>query len=142
MEPQVSADRTRVQSGGDGHPAEPVDGYAACRQQVLLDQFRRWLVAQEGLQRAQVGEFAGRLIERYSEDLLGDLLIVADRIPVAAAPAWVRAHFNDALASFGTALRGCAPEPHRHAVAQVLQVQVLNAENRLTSELRQWTTTR
>lgn len=122
--------------------AHLVDGYAACRQQVLLDQFTRWLRTEGSLPRGQIADFAGRLLERYSEDLLGDLLIVADRIPHAAAPAWVRAHFNDALAAFGTALRACAPEPLRHAVAQVLQVQVLNAEQRLTTELRQWSTSR
>lgn len=122
--------------------AHLVDAYAACRQQVLLDQFSRWLRDETEADRQQIGEFAGRLLERYSEDLLGDLLIVADRMPAAAAPAWVRSHFNDALAVFGTALRACAPEPLRHAVAQILQVKVLDAENRLTAELRNWTQSR
>lgn len=117
-------------------PPKPITAYLACRQRMLLEQFARWV--EDGPGTDGVAEVAGRLLERFSEDVLLDLLIVADRMPASDAPLWVRQEFDAALGAFGAALRGHIPKALRHASAQVLQLRMLEAERRMGEALRTW----
>lgn len=111
--------------------------YHSGRQQMLVQAFVRELY-EGGQPGADVEALAERLIDRYSDDVLNDLLIVAERIPHALAARWVRSNFSRVLGQFGMALRASAPEYLRHNISQVLQVAVLMAEHRMNLELSAW----
>ena len=113
--------------------------YHAGRQQGLIQTFIRELYdSGRAAGDLDVKALARRLIDRYSDEVLNDLLIVAERIPPALAPKWVRSNFSRVLGQFGLALRASAPEYLRHNISQVLQVAVLVAEHRMHAELRCW----
>ena len=114
-----------------------VSAYHAGQQQVLVQAFVKEL-CDGGQPRVDVEALAGRIMTRYGDDVLNDLLIVAERLPHAQAAAWVRSNFTRVLGQFGTALRASAPEYLRHNISQVLQVAVLTAEHRMNDELRSW----
>lgn len=75
---------------------------------------------------------AGNLFRQYSCDLLEDLLKVASADDKAAGTGWVRRRHDEQLLELGRQLRDSFPEGEaRHAVAQVIQRELLEAERRL-----------
>lgn len=132
--------------GSDDRAARPdekeplaVAAHLASRRRLLEEQFTRWI--QESPQREDIADVAGRLLERFSEDALADLLIVAERMPSSEAPGWVRQQFDGAIGAFGTALRAAIPPSRRHQAAQILQLRLLEAERRLGAGLERWSKT-
>lgn len=89
---------------------------------------------------AQREALAGSLFRQYSYDLLDlleDLLRVTSAGDNGEAPAWVRRCHDEQLLKLGRELRDTFPEGEaRHAVAQVIQRELLEAERRLKSALR------
>jgi hypothetical protein len=82
-------------------------------------------------------EFAGLLFRQYSCDLLTDLLRVAATEDKPVDPAWVRRNHDEQLVELGRELRDAFPEgEQRHAVAQVIQRELLEAERRLKCALQ------
>jgi hypothetical protein len=88
---------------------------------------------------------AGSIFRQYSCELLKDLLRVAatdDKDDGAASPvpsssSWVRRRHDEELLVLGRELRDSFPEGEaRHAVAQVIQRELLEAERRLKYALR------
>lgn len=77
---------------------------------------------------------AGMLFRQYSCELLEDLLRVAPAEDNAGAAAWVRRRHDEQLLELGRELRDAFPEGEaRHAVAQIIQRELLEAERRLKS---------
>ena len=79
---------------------------------------------------------AGALFRQYSCELLEDLLRVA-AVDDNGDGVWVRQSHDEQLLELGRDLRDAFPEGEaRHAVAQVIQRELLEAERRLKSALR------
>ena len=80
---------------------------------------------------------AGMLFRRYSCELLDELLRVAPAEENGGAAAWVRRRHDEQLLELGRELRDAFPEGEpRHAVAQIIQRELLEAERRLKSAFR------
>lgn len=93
------------------------------------------LAAHEG-SAAEREALAGALFRQYSYELLEDLLRVAARDD-NSDPAWIRRRHDEQLLELGRVLRDVFPEGEaRHAVAQVIQRELLEAERRLKLALR------
>jgi hypothetical protein len=85
---------------------------------------------------AERQELAGVLFRQYSCDLLKDLLTVAAADDISRAT-WVRRSHDEQLLELGRELRDAFPEGEaRHAVAQVIQRELLEAERRLKCALQ------
>lgn len=81
-------------------------------------------------------ELAGVLFRQYSCDLLKDLLTVAATDDNSHGPTWIRRSHDEQLIELGRELRDAFPEGEaRHAVAQVIQRELLEAERRLKCAL-------
>jgi hypothetical protein len=82
-------------------------------------------------------ELAGVLFRQYSCDLLKDLLRVAVTDDNSRGPSWIRRSHDEQLLELGRELRDAFPEgAARHAVAQVIQRELLEAERRLKCALQ------
>ena len=80
---------------------------------------------------------AGMLFRQYSCELLEDLLRVAPAEDNGGAEPWVRRRHDEQLLELGRELRDAFPEGEpRHAVAQIIQRELLEAERRLKSAFR------
>jgi hypothetical protein len=80
--------------------------------------------------------FAGRELEEYASTLLSTLLVAASGARDADGAAWVQRHFHACLGEVGLALRDAIKgSTTRHAVAQILQRKVFEAENELRAAL-------
>jgi hypothetical protein len=80
---------------------------------------------------------AGSVFRKYSYDLLEDLLRVAATDDNGEGPGWVRRRHDEQLLELGRELRDAFPEGEpRHAVAQVIQRELLEAERRLKIALK------
>lgn len=79
---------------------------------------------------------AGSLFRQYSCELLENLLRVAS-VEDNGDSGWVRRSHDEQLLELGRGLRDAFPEGDaRHAVAQVIQRELLEAERRLKTALR------
>jgi hypothetical protein len=79
---------------------------------------------------------AGLLFRKYSCELLEDLLRVAPTDDNGDGSSWVRRRHDEQLLELGRQLRDQFPEGEaRHAVAQVIQRELLEAERRLKCAL-------
>ena len=86
---------------------------------------------------AEREELAGALFRQYSCELLTDLLRVAPGDDNADDSSWVRSRHDEQLLELGRELRDVFPEGEpRHAVAQVIQRELLEAERRLKYALK------
>jgi hypothetical protein len=80
--------------------------------------------------------FAGSIFRQYSSELLEDLMKVASRDDNGEGSSWVRKRHDEQLLELGRQLRDSFPEGEaRHAVAQIIQRELLEAERRLKSAL-------
>lgn len=83
--------------------------------------------------------FAGSIFRQYSSELLEDLMKVAamdDNGDNGEGSSWVRKRHDEQLLELGRQLRDSFPEGEaRHAVAQIIQRELLEAERRLKSAL-------
>ena len=80
---------------------------------------------------------AGVLFRQYSCELLEDLLRVSPTDDNGSSVAWVRRRHDEQLLELGRELRDAFPEGEaRHAVAQIIQRELLEAERRLKSAFR------
>ncbi len=78
---------------------------------------------------------AGSIFRQYSCELLKDLLRVASTDDKAEG--WIRRRHDEELLELGRELRDSFPEGEaRHAVAQVIQRELLEAERRLKFALQ------
>jgi hypothetical protein len=108
----------------------------------LVDQIRR----RGQLSADELTEFAGRLLEGYTRDLLDELLpdgpgpdgrVAEGPFDALQHDAWVKRQFNEGLDRAGAALREVLRESaYRHAVAQVLQRKMFEAEGTLRQALK------
>ena len=80
---------------------------------------------------------AGLLFRKYSCELLEDLLRVAAMDDNGDGSSWVRRRHDEQLLELGRQLRDAFPQGEaRHAVAQVIQRELLEAERRLKFALK------
>lgn len=80
---------------------------------------------------------AGSLFRQYSYELLEDLLRVAATGDKGDGASWIRRRHDEQLLELGRELRDAFPEGEpRHAVAQIIQRELLEAERRLKCALK------
>jgi hypothetical protein len=113
---------------------------AACGR--LIEQVRGRALPEEQVSGDELTEFAGSALEGYAESLLEELLPVGPVSPVVDE-AWVKRQFHDGLDRAGAGLREALSESrYRHAVAQVLQRKMFEAEGMLRRALKARTSDR
>jgi hypothetical protein len=84
---------------------------------------------------AVVCGLAADLMHDFGEDLLNDLLILAERQVSAPGVEWVMAQLTDALVEGAAALEEAAPAGARPSVANVLQICRVDFEGRCRAAL-------
>ena len=86
---------------------------------------------------AERESLAGSLFRQYSYELLEDLLRVAPTGDKGEGGLWIRRRHDEQLLELGRELRDTFPEGEaRHAVAQIIQRELLEAERRLKCALK------
>jgi hypothetical protein len=84
---------------------------------------------------AGVCGLAAELMQEFAEDLLNDLLILAERQAAAPDAEWVMAQLTEALVHGAAALEEAAPPGARLSVSNVLQVCRVDFEWRCRATL-------
>ena len=110
---------------------------AACGR--LIEQVRGRVPPQGQMSPDELTEFAGSALEGYEEGLLKELLAggPGELGDPGNNEAWVKRHFHEGLDRAGAALREALSESrYRHAVAQVLQRKMFEAEGMLRRSLK------
>lgn len=98
----------------------------------LIDQIRR----RGPLSGEELTEFAGRALDGYTRELISELL-PGDATSQPLNDASIKRQFHEGLDRAGAALREVLRESnYRHAVAQVLQRKMFEAEGTLRQALR------
>lgn len=84
---------------------------------------------------ARVCGLAAGLLQDFAEDLLNDLLLLADRDDAPAGPEWVMTQLTAALVHAAAALEDAAPANAHASVANVLQICRVDFEWRCRATL-------
>jgi hypothetical protein len=84
---------------------------------------------------AHVCGLAAETMQEFAEDLLNDLLMLAERQASAPGAEWVMAQLTDALVCGAAALEEAAPAGARPSVANVLQICRVDFEWRCRATL-------
>jgi hypothetical protein len=109
---------------------ERIVGFTRAACTSLIEQVRRGMPPRGHMSGEELTECAGAALEGYAEDLLNELLVAEDET-------WVKLQFHEGLDRAGAALRVALSESlFRHAVAQVLQRKMFEAEGMLRRALK------
>jgi hypothetical protein len=84
---------------------------------------------------ARLCGLAAELLRDFAEDLLNDLLMLAERQGAAPRAEWVMGQLSEALVSVATALEEAAPSGVRLSVSNVLQICRVDFEWRCRARL-------
>lgn len=116
-----------------------IDGLACAHartlEKVVACEFQRQTRRMPFATSARVCGIAAELMQDFAEDLLNDLLMLADRQGTAPGTEWVMAQLTDALVSAAAALEAAAPSTVRVNVANVLQICRVDFEWRCRATL-------
>ena len=109
-----------------GAATAPLDGLAAAHARLLekavAGEFQRQTRRVAFGTTAGICGLAAELMQEFAEDLLNDLLILAERQPVTPGAEWVMTQLTDALVDGAAALEHEAPPDARTSVSNVLQI--------------------
>ena len=123
----------------DSSSLNAVDGLAGAHartlEKVVACEFQRQTRRMPFATSARVCGIAAELMQDFAEDLLNDLLILADRQATAPGTEWVMTQLTDALVSGAAALEEAAPPTLRINVANVLQICRVDFEWRCRATL-------
>ena len=127
-----------AQTPGDSSGHAPIDELAAAHARTLeravAGEFDRQARRMAFASAAEVCGLAAGLMQEFAEDLLNDLLILAERHE-SPGPEWVVAQLTGALVDAASALEEAAPAGARHSVANVLQITRVDFEWRCRAAL-------
>ena len=127
-----------AQTPGDSSGHAPIDELAAAHARTLeravAGEFDRQARRMAFASTAEVCGLAAEKIQEFAEDLLNDLLILAERHESPGLE-WVMTQLTSALVDAATALEEVAPPSARASVANVLQVTRVDFEWRCRATL-------
>ena len=109
--------------------------HARTLEKVVACDFQRQTRRMPFATSARVCGIAAELMQDFAEDLLNDLLMLADRQGTTPGTEWVMAQLTDALVSGAAALEEAAPSTVRVNVANVLQICRVDFEWRCRATL-------
>ena len=143
MRAERAADRM-AQSTGTGLAQASLDELASAHARTLeravASEFARQSRRMAFASSAAVCGLAAELMQEFGEDLLNDLLILAERAERAerhasAGAEWVMSQLTSALVDAASALEEAAPAAARPSVANVLQITRVDFEWRCRATL-------
>ena len=109
--------------------------HARTLEKAVVTEFERQTRRMPFATAGRVCGLAAELMQELGEDLLNDLLILAERHACAPGPDWVMSHLTGALVEGAAALEEAAPAAARPSVASVLQICRVDFEWRCRSTL-------
>ena len=113
---------------------ELASAHARTLERVVAGEFDRQARRMAFASSAEVCGLAAELIQEFGEDLLNDLLIMAERHESPGGE-WVMARLTTALVDAANGLEEAAPASARLAVANVLQITRVDFEWRCRATL-------
>ncbi|MGB2718052.1 MAG: hypothetical protein WBC51_27950 [Vicinamibacterales bacterium] len=113
---------------------ELASAHARTLQRAVAREFDRQSRRMVFASAAEVCGLAAELLQEFAEDLLNDLLILAERHASPGAE-WVMAQLTSALVDAATALEEAAPAGARLSIANVLQITRVDFEWRCRAAL-------
>jgi hypothetical protein len=120
-------------------PTAAVDELAAAHARTLekavAGEFHRQTRRMPFATTAGVCGLAAELMQEFAEDLLNDLLILAERQSATPGAEWVMGQLTGALVEGAAALEGAAPPGVRPSVSNVLQICRVDFEWRCRATL-------
>jgi hypothetical protein len=122
---------------GDPAPAplnELASAHARTLERAVAREFDRQARRMAFASSAEISGLAAGLMQEFAEDLLNDLLILAERHESPGAE-WVMAQLTSALVDAANALEDAAPAGARVSVANVLQITRVDFEWRCRAAL-------
>lgn len=123
MKPESAAAGCSPASENPSHSVDELAlAHARTLERAVAGQFQRQTRRMPFATSARVCGLAAELMQEFAEDLLNDLLILAERQAIEPGPEWVMAKLTDALMDGAAALEEGAPAAARLSVANVLQV--------------------
>jgi hypothetical protein len=119
---------------------ELASAHARTLERVVASEFDRQSRRMAFASTAAICGVAAELMQEFAEDLLNDLLILAERHASPGADwvmarEWVMTHLTSALVDAAGALEGAAPAAARLSVANVLQITRVDFEWRCRATL-------
>jgi hypothetical protein len=120
-------------------PTAALDDLAAAHARTLeravAGEFERQTRRMPFATTAGVCGLAAELIQEFAEDLLNDLLMLAERQSAPPGPEWVMGQLTGALVEGAAALEDAAPPGARLSVSNVLQICRVDFEWRCRATL-------
>jgi hypothetical protein len=113
---------------------ELASAHARTLERALAGEFDRQSRRMAFASQAEICGFAAELMQDFAEDLLNDLLILAERHTSPGAE-WVMRQLTTALVETAAALEEAAPPAARPSIANVLQVTRVDFEWRCRATL-------
>lgn len=122
-----------------GGPHVPIDdlafAHARTLEKAVSGEFERRSRRMAFASAAGLCGLAAGLLQDFAEDLLNDLLLLADRDAAPPGPEWVMTQLTAALVHAAAALEDAAPANARASVANVLQICRVDFEWRCRATL-------
>ena len=118
----------------EGAPEDLVAAHARSLERAVAGEFERQTRRTPFATPARVAGLAAALLRSFGEDLLNDLLMIAERRGEDATD-WAMLRLSEALVDGADALEGAAPSTMRTSVAQALQICRVDFEWRCRAAL-------
>jgi hypothetical protein len=109
--------------------------HARALERAVAGEFQRQTRRMPFATRARICGLAAELMHEFGEDLLNDLLVLAERQAAPPGAEWVMAQLTDALVNAAAALEDAAPAASRLSVSHVLQICRVDFECRCRATL-------
>lgn len=136
MQPALVPHPAHSAFGASQTPVEELaTAHARTLEKAVAGEFERQTRRMPFATTASVCGLAAGLMQEFGEDLLNDLLILAERQTGTLGPEWVMAQLTEALVDGAAALAEAAPPAVRPNVSNVLQVCRVDFEWRCRATL-------
>ena len=136
MQPALVPDSAHSAFGASHTPVgELATAHARTLEKAVAAAFERQTRRMPFATTASVCGLAAGLMQEFGEDLLNDLLILAERRTGTLGPEWVMAQLAEALVDGASALEEAAPPAVRPSVSNVLQICRVDFEWRCRATL-------
>lgn len=119
----------------EGAAEDLVAAHARSLQRAVAGEFARETRRTPFATPAGVGTLAATILRQFGEDLLNDLLMIAERLPARARTPWAMVRLAEALMDAADALEEAAPPAMRQSVASTLQICRVDLEWRCRTAL-------
>ena len=112
-----------------------VSAHARSLQRAVAGEFERQARRTPFASPGRVAGVAASLLREFGEDLLNDLLMMAERLPASDRTPWAMVRLAEALMDAADALEEAAPPAMRQSVASTLQICRVDLEWRCRAAL-------